>query len=271
MNQELTHRIERWQKEVGLTTPSLKLTTKGYGPNGIRLRETAQRTYLAEVSGNTRQGKRKRPAMDEGYTSDNPDRGSGTPPKRKRRRPRLKPPSGPDVQSPVSAVKLTASPAKKANSKSPTKRGMKSIHDARPEIAIDLQYLAQCVPSVIQVDIFELLKEGQLPSEVETLWRKLDRVPIAVVPRELKEQYDLQFNTPTCSVSSPFEEPRYVPIGVPCPHPQERLGHLKSMVESIHRNAASYARLDSSEDQWKGLVHRLLYEFETSSMAPQNV
>ena len=70
---------------------------------------------------------------------------------------------------------------------SPSKKGQITLDKPISEAAIDMDYLSRCDPAVHLITFRELKIEGiEIPSPVDDLFRKLQGVPLGLIPHALK-------------------------------------------------------------------------------------
>ena len=82
----------------------------------------------------------------------------------------------------------SASPRKAGTS--PSKKGQITLDKPISEAAIDMDYLSRCDPAVHLTTFRELKIEGiGIPSPVDELFRKLQRVPLGLIPYSLKVSF----------------------------------------------------------------------------------
>ena len=191
----------------------------------MKLRSRATRPALAEVSGNPSSRKRKASAMadvppkkygkkavmDENAEGVARRPGRGRPPKVRQidssAEPAKQSASRPQGQSTNNAGLASIrepslpirtelppsiwSPSRPASPRkagaSPSKKGQITLDKPMSEAAIDMDYLSRCDPAVHLITIRELKMEGiGIPAPVDGLFRKLQGVPLGVIPRALK-------------------------------------------------------------------------------------
>ena len=79
----------------------------------------------------------------------------------------------------------TSSRARTSKSKSPSKKGVKDVGQAVSNAAVDLPFLAQCIPNLQPASYADLIAAKQMPEKVKSLYWKL-QIPAGVIPRELR-------------------------------------------------------------------------------------
>lgn len=219
-------RIDRWKQEVVKNTlqqPPTQGRSQKYEAHHMKLRS---RPALAEVSGNPYSRKRNSAAMadasprkygkkaviDENAEGVARRSGRGRPPKNRQidteeAEPMKQSASRPQSQSannaelansresslPIRAEVPSSiwSPSRSASSRkagtSPSKKGQITLDKPMSEAAIDMDYLSRCDPAVHLITFRELKLEGiEIPSPVDDLFRKLQGVPIGLIPDALK-------------------------------------------------------------------------------------
>ncbi|KAL9123594.1 MAG: hypothetical protein Q9217_006989 [Psora testacea] len=289
---DLLKRIDCWIKEVArytedytrAPTRTSDFRGRGFGANGMRLRSSAKRTGLAEISGNKQTPKRKVSDVMEDKpqgetrkkTKTNEEiehrgrehRGRGRPKGSKNKGtldggqhalPLRSPPfSIPNLPSSdlLPSGNSGLSPRKGG---SPKKKGVKRLDQAMSEASIDMAYLATCAPAIRQTDFPSLrAAKKDIPTTVIGLYNKLRNVPHGVIPSELKELYESDGNTPRKS-KDPHLDIDYLPPSK-AQFPLETLLRLKKTVDQVYTNAARNHRLGAHERQWGSLVYQLLSE-----------
>ena len=221
---DFLERIDRWKQEVVNNT--LQISTQGrlqkYEAHHMKLRSRDTRPALAEVSGNPSSRKRKastmadappkkygkKAVMDENAEGVAPRPRRGRPPKTQQHdneaemkqspfrphgqltnnaeRARRREPSLPirtELPPSIWSPSRSSSPRKA----SPSKKGQITLDKPMSEAAIDMDYLSRCDPAVHLITFRELKLEGiGIPLPVDGLFRKLQGVPLGVIPHELK-------------------------------------------------------------------------------------
>ena len=193
----ITSRINQWQQEVQSHIKNhiregrqASLVNIGYGPNGIRLRQSA-RPSLKEISGNQIQRNRKRKfadvmgpkSKDVGEKDHDANKQAGGK-KKGPGRPRTKPEvlSGFVQLAPKDSVSVVIprSPGKKAHKVSSAEQDLSNEK-------MTIQDLRQCIPAVFETDMKDLskIKQYVVPKPVQNLYNTLRDVPQAVIPGEL--------------------------------------------------------------------------------------
>ena len=321
-------RIDRWKQEVVKNTLQLATQGRSqkYEAHHMKLRSRNTRPALAEVSGNLSSRKRKASAMadapprkygkkavmDENAEGVARRPRRGRPPKTQQHdtqagmeqsasRPRglsannaelanSREPSLPirtELTPSIWSPSRPASPRKAGTS--PSKRGQITLDKPMSEAAIDMDYLSRCDPAVHLITFRELKLEGiGIPSPVDDLFRKLQGVPLGVIPRALKVSssssqrwrdrnlltpaqlvYEEDANTPRKS-KEPHSDSYYLEPEK-TPFPRHCLDRMKSTADLVLGKALRAQSENAHERQWGGLVNQLLCEVEAWQKWPGQV
>ena len=219
-------RIDRWKQEVvknTLQSPT-RGRPQNHETHHMKLRSQDTRPVLAEVSGNPYSRKRKASVAMADEPPGKQDKKSVMDENTVvARRPRGRPPKNPQMDTAAEPIKQSAprpqgppadnaelansrqqswpiraelppsiwSPSRPASPRkagtSPSKKGQITLDKPVSEAAIDMDYLSRCDPAVHLITFRELKMEGiGIPSPVDDLFRKLQGVPLGVIPHALK-------------------------------------------------------------------------------------
>ena len=105
-------------------------------------------------------------------------------------RPRGRPPGSKNKIQPVLTSPESLAPSSLSKSSSKPKSGSpkrgKSRANVKLDASIELAYLKSCRPSVRLMTPAEALETGPIPPKIQSLYQKLDDVPLGCIPAELK-------------------------------------------------------------------------------------
>ncbi|KAL8808252.1 MAG: hypothetical protein Q9223_004221 [Gallowayella weberi] len=274
VSKDLYYRVYSWAQEVNKHADHTKapaLLTNRPGrviSNGMRLRDRPARKTLADISINPHCRKRK-------VGIDIPDKvDSNTEPAKKRKgRPpgsKNKIPAGNADESSSYNEERTFSPPSASSAKTPSprkssptksKRGDKTLDQPRSDATIDMPFLGTCDPAVIRTGFGKLKAAGKvIPEASLKLRQKLLYIPKALVPGELKAQYDKDIDTPRKS-KDPLPDSEYQDLDE-TPFTKYELERLKHMVGEVLRKASTAAEIRAHERQWGSIMTQILQEAE---------
>ncbi|KAM0795840.1 hypothetical protein BDR22DRAFT_919349 [Usnea florida] len=302
-------RIDRWKQEVvknTLQSPT-RGRSQDHEAHHMKLRSQDTRPALAEVSGNPYSRKRKASVAMADAPPRKQDKKAVMDENTEvvARRPRGRPPKNTQLDTAAEPVKQSAfrlqdpqannaevansreqslpiraelppsiwSPSRPASPRKPgtsPRKGQITLDKPVSEAGIDMDYLSRCDPAVHLITFRELKMEGVgIPSPVEDLFRKLQGVPLGVIPHALKSVYEEDANTPRKS-KEPHSESYYLDPEK-TPFPRHCLDRMKSTADLVLGKALRAQSENAHERQWGGLVNQLLCEVEAWQKWPGQV
>ncbi|KAL8699387.1 MAG: hypothetical protein Q9201_006031 [Fulgogasparrea decipioides] len=149
-----------------------------------------------------------------------------------------------------------------ASTRSSSRSRKKKTFDQPPSIAaINLRVLETCDPPVKQRMPPRVIAEYSfIPKETQDLLDRLDEIPYAVIPANLRPSYETDAATPRKTRKPPL--PREYMQSDEMPYPPSDLQHLKRRIDRSLRQASWNHMKEVHERQWGVVVHSLLAELE---------
>ncbi|KAL9042540.1 MAG: hypothetical protein Q9214_003745 [Letrouitia sp. 1 TL-2023] len=260
--------VAQWREDVANTVrtrkPPDRLSDLGSGSKRhLTHSSRSTRTNLTQIPGNAqkyelRKRKRSMDATDQGQGGRGRGRGRGRPPKN----------PGQHFLGTTQRIPIrdaSAVSGSGSGSGSGSKRGSRgrassrkrTLDQEKSTASIDFKYLASCDPPVERETLEALIREKMpLSKETMNLYWKLKKIPHALIPIDLKDEYKKATITPR-KTKNPPEIEDYL-LSHKTPYPREFLTSLKRRVDRVLMDAKWNEDDVAHERQWGSLVNQLL-------------